>query len=229
MQVSRTSWSLHIENGSGEKPLQAISYDRKGIRDYFLKSDTPLTFFVDAVLLHCHPVLLCCWLISISNKTDTNSHSNQIMSSSSSSVARGSLYRPYGRSTSTGSISSVENLPPRTIARVSKEVRDLMKKPPGGINLVVDPETGMPASLGEIVVSLISWQNEQIGRGHSFSPFLWQLTAQVAAISLALCIDGVFLEKCMLMAQQNGIRIVVLLIANALIILTFLVLYAIWR
>ena len=87
---------------------------------------------------------------------DTNSHSNQIMSSSSSSVARGSLYRPYGRSTSTGSISSVENLPPRTIARVSKEVRDLMKKPPGGINLVVDPETGMPASLGEIVVSLIS-------------------------------------------------------------------------
>lgn len=30
-----------------------------------------------------------------------------------------------------------------------------MKKPPGGITLVVDPETGMPASLGEIVVSLI--------------------------------------------------------------------------
>ena len=78
------------------------------------------------------------------------------MSTSSSSVARGSLYRPYGRSTSTGSISSVENLPPRTIARVSKEVRDLMKSPPGGISLVVDPETGMPASLGEIVVSLIS-------------------------------------------------------------------------
>ena len=78
------------------------------------------------------------------------------MSSSSSSVARGSLYRPYSRSTSTGSISSVENLPPRTIARVSKEVRDLMKSPPGGISLVVDPETGMPSSLGEIVVSLIS-------------------------------------------------------------------------
>lgn len=78
------------------------------------------------------------------------------MSSSSASIARGSsLYRPYSRSTSTGSVSSVENLPPRTIARVSKEIRDLMKKPPGGITLVVDPETGMPASLGEIVVSLI--------------------------------------------------------------------------
>ncbi len=79
------------------------------------------------------------------------------MSSSSTSIARGSsLYRPYSRSTSTGSVSSVENLPPRTIARVSKEIRDLMKKPPGGISLVVDPETGMPASLGEIVVSPIS-------------------------------------------------------------------------
>lgn len=76
------------------------------------------------------------------------------MSSSSSSVARGSLYRPYSRSTSTGSVSSVENLPPRTIARVSKEVRDLMKKSPGGISLVVDPETGMPASLGEVVAEV---------------------------------------------------------------------------
>lgn len=76
------------------------------------------------------------------------------MSSSTSSVARGSLYRPYSRSTSTGSVSSVENLPPRTIARVSKEVRDLMKKPPGGISLVVDPETGMPASLGEVVAEV---------------------------------------------------------------------------
>ncbi|VEU33892.1 unnamed protein product [Pseudo-nitzschia multistriata] len=76
------------------------------------------------------------------------------MSSASSSVARGSLYRAYSRSSSTGSISSVENLPPRTIARVSKEVRDLMKTPPGGINLVVDPETGMPSSLGEIVAEV---------------------------------------------------------------------------
>ena len=89
-------------------------------------------------------------------------------SSSTGSVSRGALYRPYSRSTSTGSVSSVENLPPRTIARVSKEVRDLMKCPPGGINLVVDPETGMPSSLGEVVVSMfftfnsVDW-NMQIG------------------------------------------------------------------
>lgn len=75
-------------------------------------------------------------------------------SSSTGSVSRGALYRPYSRSTSTGSVSSVENLPPRTIARVSKEVRDLMKCPPGGINLVVDPETGMPSSLGEVVAEV---------------------------------------------------------------------------
>jgi len=80
------------------------------------------------------------------------------MSSSSigsSSIARGSsLYRPYSRSSSTSSISSIENLPPRTLARVSKEVRDLMRSPPEGINLVVDNETGLPASLGEIVAEI---------------------------------------------------------------------------
>lgn len=75
-------------------------------------------------------------------------------SSSTSSIARGSLYRPYNRSSSTGSVSSVENLPPRTIARVSKEIRNLVKTPPGGISLVVDPETGMPSSLGEIVAEI---------------------------------------------------------------------------
>jgi hypothetical protein len=76
------------------------------------------------------------------------------MSSGSSSASRGSLYRPYHRSNSTGSSSSsIENLPPRTLARVSKEVRDLIKNPPEGIRLVVDNETGLPLSLGEIVVS----------------------------------------------------------------------------
>jgi len=75
-------------------------------------------------------------------------------STSTDGIARGSLYRPYSRSTSTGSISSVENLPPRTIARVAKEMRDLVKSPPGGINLVVDPETGMPSSLGEVVAEV---------------------------------------------------------------------------
>jgi hypothetical protein len=37
---------------------------------------------------------------------------------------------------------------------VGREVRDLIKNPPEGIRLVVDNETGMPASLGEVVVSL---------------------------------------------------------------------------
>lgn len=74
------------------------------------------------------------------------------MASSSTGVARGSLYRPYARSSS-GNSSSLENLPPRTLARVAKEVRDLMKNPPEGIRLVVDGETGLPSSLGEIVVS----------------------------------------------------------------------------
>lgn len=73
---------------------------------------------------------------------------------SSGSSSRGSLYRPYHRSNSVGSSSSsIENLPPRTLARVSKEVRELMKNPPEGIRLVVDNETGLPTSLGEIVVS----------------------------------------------------------------------------
>jgi len=73
---------------------------------------------------------------------------------SSSSVARGSLYRSYSRSSSTGSVNSIENLPPRTLARVAREVRDLIKSPPDGINLVVDQETGLPSSLGEIVAEI---------------------------------------------------------------------------
>jgi hypothetical protein len=80
---------------------------------------------------------------------------NSTMSSSpSSGVARSSLYRPYHRSNSTSSSSSsLENLPPRTLSRVTREVRELIKNPPEGIRLVVDNETGLPSSLGEIVVS----------------------------------------------------------------------------
>ena len=43
--------------------------------------------------------------------------------------------------------SSSENLPPRTLARVSREVRDLHKNPPEGVRLM-DQQ-----SLGEVVVS----------------------------------------------------------------------------
>jgi len=45
-----------------------------------------------------------------------------------------------------------ENLPPRTLARVARDVRDLVKSPPEGVRLVVDEESGMPGSLAEIVV-----------------------------------------------------------------------------
>lgn len=74
------------------------------------------------------------------------------MASSTAGPARTSLYRQYSSRSSSGSV-SIENLPPRTLARVSREVRDLIKNPPEGIRLVVDEETGLPANLGEVVVS----------------------------------------------------------------------------
>ena len=63
----------------------------------------------------------------------------------------------YSRSASASSTKSLTEtaLPPRTLARVAREVRDLMKKPPEGTKLIVDPETGMPPSLSEIAVSLM--------------------------------------------------------------------------
>lgn len=76
------------------------------------------------------------------------------MASSTSGLSRSSLYRQYSRgSTSGNSSSAIENLPPRTLSRVAREVRDLIKSPPEGIRLVVDEETGMPTNLGELVVS----------------------------------------------------------------------------
>ena len=56
-------------------------------------------------------------------------------------------------SSSTGSGTSSENLPPRILARVAREIRDLHKNPPEGVRLVVDPDTGCPDNLGEIMVS----------------------------------------------------------------------------
>ena len=80
------------------------------------------------------------------------------MASSATGAARGSLYRQYSRgSNGGGSSSSIENLPPRTLARVAREVRDLVKNAPEGVSLVVDNETGLPANLGEVVVSLIGF------------------------------------------------------------------------
>ncbi|CAB9516736.1 enzyme E2 S [Seminavis robusta] len=60
-------------------------------------------------------------------------------------------YRPYNRSSS-GTCS--ENLPPRTLARVAREIRDLHKNPPEGVRLVVDAQSGVPSSLGEVVAEI---------------------------------------------------------------------------
>jgi len=55
---------------------------------------------------------------------------------------------------SSSSYESSENLPPRTLARVSREVRDLMKSPPEGVKLLIDQESGMPSSLAELVAEI---------------------------------------------------------------------------
>ena len=62
------------------------------------------------------------------------------------------MQRQYSRSASSGS--SSENLPPRTLARIAREVRDLHKNTPEGIKLTFDGDCG--GSLGELLVSLKS-------------------------------------------------------------------------
>lgn len=64
-----------------------------------------------------------------------------------------SITQSYSRPTASQSLSS-ENLPPRAMARVAREVRDLMKESPEGTKLVVDSESGLPASLGEITAEI---------------------------------------------------------------------------
>jgi hypothetical protein len=78
------------------------------------------------------------------------------MASSTAGPARASLYRQYSRGSAGGG--SIENLPPRTLARVAREVRDLIQSPPEGIRLVVDEDTGLPSNLGEVVVSYLLLQ-----------------------------------------------------------------------
>ncbi|EJK60816.1 hypothetical protein THAOC_18773 [Thalassiosira oceanica] len=76
--------------------------------------------------------------------------------------AKPSLLAAAGRSSSAGAAAgrgvrqphrAAENLPPRTLARVARDVRDLVRSPPEGVRLVLDEETGMPGSLSEILVS----------------------------------------------------------------------------
>jgi ubiquitin-conjugating enzyme E2 S len=61
-------------------------------------------------------------------------------------------YGSYSRSNSSG---LSENLPPKTLARVAREIRDLHKCPPEGVRLVVDSDTGVPSTLGEVLVSCL--------------------------------------------------------------------------
>jgi ubiquitin-conjugating enzyme E2 S len=78
------------------------------------------------------------------NYLATQIYNNYVMSS---------ITQSYSRPTSSQSLSS-ENLPPRAMARVAREVRDLMKESPEGTKLVVDSESGLPASLGEITAEI---------------------------------------------------------------------------
>mmetsp|Transcript_34736 Transcript_34736/g.70273 ORF Transcript_34736/g.70273 Transcript_34736/m.70273 type:complete len:341 (-) Transcript_34736:1488-2510(-) len=69
--------------------------------------------------------------------------------SSSSSLMRSSLARSKSSSNS-----SSENLPPRTLARVAREVKGLLENPPDGVRLVLDLDTGMPSSLDNLVAEI---------------------------------------------------------------------------
>jgi hypothetical protein len=102
------------------------------------------------------------------------------MSSSVAATARGALHRQYSRGSSSG---SVENLPPRTLARVSREVRDLHKSPPEGVRLVVDGETGLPSNLGEVMVSIVDCLNDQPHCSHSFL----HTTSWTSVVLLSTC------------------------------------------
>jgi hypothetical protein len=88
------------------------------------------------------------------NKSHHTTMSSSATPRSPSAAARSTTtsasYRQYTRAGS--SSSATENLPPRTLARVAREVRDLHKNPPENVRLVVDPATGMPNNLGELMV-----------------------------------------------------------------------------
>lgn len=71
------------------------------------------------------------------------------MSSAGASSAARAAYRQYSRS---GSSNGSENLPPRTLARLAREVRNLQKSPPEGLKMVVDDDSGLPSNLGELMV-----------------------------------------------------------------------------
>lgn len=74
--------------------------------------------------------------------------------SSSSTAARAAILQYSSRGSSSSSSVSSENLPPRTLARLAREVRDLHKNPPEGVRLVVDTDSGLPSNLSELMAEL---------------------------------------------------------------------------
>mmetsp|Transcript_32175 Transcript_32175/g.36586 ORF Transcript_32175/g.36586 Transcript_32175/m.36586 type:complete len:234 (+) Transcript_32175:113-814(+) len=68
----------------------------------------------------------------------------------SSSIQRASFQRQFSRPSAASNAN--ENLPPRTLTRVAREIRDLHKNPPEGIKLNVDGDGG--GSLGEVFAQI---------------------------------------------------------------------------
>jgi len=69
----------------------------------------------------------------------------------------GTLHISYQRNNSSASAGGCsENLAPRVLSRVAKEIRALHKEPPEGVRLVLDQENpgAFTTCLNEIVVSL---------------------------------------------------------------------------
>jgi hypothetical protein len=85
----------------------------------------------------------------------TNHHHIHFVPSTLALVLRPSNHRNMATS------SKVRNdsvLPQRTRVRVQREIINLLKNAPEGTKLIVDPETGLPPSLTEIVVSYLLYQ-----------------------------------------------------------------------
>ena len=183
------------EEKTGNKPSSRLFYHIPGTPRRSFVSWKQKLFFLTSVAhsrrfcLHQPPSTkksLFCDAVSISQNTSTRTlhpHHTIMQSSTpkpsgstSSSIlppsllpAAASRSAVYGNSATQ---SNSENLPPRTLARVARDVRDLVSKPPEGVRLVVDGETGMPNSLSEILVSreilkcpLLRWRRMKERRG----------------------------------------------------------------
>uniref|UniRef100_A0A6U2LYK5 E2 ubiquitin-conjugating enzyme n=1 Tax=Leptocylindrus danicus TaxID=163516 RepID=A0A6U2LYK5_9STRA len=82
-------------------------------------------------------------------------------------------------------MSSAENLPPRTLARIAREVRELHSKPPDGVKLVVNEQ----GSLGEIMAEISGPE------GTPFHNYFFQLKLVLPSDFPASPPRGFFLTK----------------------------------